>query len=529
MVFEIKARDLLGRVGVLNTRRGKIKTPYMFPVISPTRQVISPRDMRERFKLPAIITNSYLIRKRYGEKAVEIGVHKLLDFDGIIMTDSGAYQILVYGDIDITPEDIIYYQEKINSDIAVILDYPSGAAKNKEQAEKAVEITLERAKQFFDMKNESTDILWVGPVQGSPYPDLVRFSAKEMSQFDFDIFAVGSQTILMEQYDFATLVDIFMNAKMYLPPDRPIHLFGAGHPIMFSLAVAMGADLFDSAAYALYAKDDRYITPDGTIRVSDLREQICACPVCLKYTPDEIKNLPKGERERVLAEHNLYVSVQEINRIRQAIYEGRLWEYIQIRLRAHPRLLNGLKRLKKYMRFIEKFDPVSKPKAMFYSGPEDAYRPEIIRYRKHIIDYVPLYKYKIALVMDERDANEKASKRFEEIAKKIKSDEKFREIHFLFLSSIFGIIPAEISHMYPLLQYEAPDFVDYEVNKNAVNIAVKYLVTHADAYKEIWICQLKKDPSRILRYILRKIKKIEAIKQKIKFFKSINEITEILQ
>ncbi len=100
------------------------------------------------------------------------GLHKLLDFDGAVMTDSGAYQILVYGEVDVSQKEIVAYQEGIGSDIATMLDIPTGWKVTKEQAEETVAETLRRAKDFFNLKTRD-DILWVGPVQGGRHLDLV--------------------------------------------------------------------------------------------------------------------------------------------------------------------------------------------------------------------------------------------------------------------------------------------------------------------------------------------------------------------
>ena len=82
-----------------------------------------------------------------------------------------------------------------------------------------------------------------------------------------------------------SLADMILTAKKGLPLERPLHLFGAGHPSMFALAVALGCDLFDSAAYALYARENRYMTENGTWRLNDLDYFPCSCPRCSMETP----------------------------------------------------------------------------------------------------------------------------------------------------------------------------------------------------------------------------------------------------
>ena len=250
MSFEIKEKDLLGRIGKLKTKSGSVETPLLYPVVNPSIQLVTPRKLKETFGFDAIITNSYILKKRFGDKVINEGLHKFLDYDGAIMTDSGAYQILVYGEVEVTQPEIVAYQENISVDIGTMLDIPTGWKITKEQAQTTVAETLRRAKAFFDTKTRD-DILWVGPVQGGRHLDLVASSAVEMGKLPFKIHALGSPTEVMENYRYDVLAEMILTAKKGLPIDRPLHLFGAGHPSMFSLAVALGCDLFDSAAYAL--------------------------------------------------------------------------------------------------------------------------------------------------------------------------------------------------------------------------------------------------------------------------------------
>ena len=167
MAFELRDRDLLGRIGRLSTKSGSVETPAFMPVINPLKQKISPRTMREEFGCDIVITNSYIIKKNFGDDT-GLNVHRLLDFDGVVATDSGAYQILVYGDVEASPDEIIEYQQGIGSDIAVILDIPTGWDVPRSRVEWTVEETLRRAESALPMI-EGDDTLWVGPVQGGAH------------------------------------------------------------------------------------------------------------------------------------------------------------------------------------------------------------------------------------------------------------------------------------------------------------------------------------------------------------------------
>jgi len=124
MTFQVHHKDLLGRVGTLTTKSGAFTTPHMFPVLDPN----GPRMDQKLFKesdIQAVMTNAYLLgRSRDWKDPVD--VHTTLGFDRTVATDSGAYQILQYGKVGVQPREIVEYQEKINTDIGVILDVPTG-------------------------------------------------------------------------------------------------------------------------------------------------------------------------------------------------------------------------------------------------------------------------------------------------------------------------------------------------------------------------------------------------------------------
>ena len=465
MCFEIIERDLLARVGRLKTKSGKVETPILLPVVNPNVQPIPPKEMLEKFGCKALITNAYILKKHFGEKAAEKDVHKLLEFEGVVMTDSGAYQILVYGDVEVSPEEIVRYQEAINTDIAVILDVPTGWNVKREKAEKTVEETLLRAKELWKIKKRD-DILWVGPVQGGKFTDLISKSAREVGELPFQIHALGSPTPVMEQYLFDLLVDMIMAAKMNLPVERPLHLFGAGHPFMFSLAIALGCDMFDSAAYAIYAREDRYLTEYGTFRLEKLSWLPCSCPVCTKYDAKSLKETPKKEREKLLAEHNLYVCFEEIRKIKQAIVEGRLWEHLEMRCQSHPALLQALKRIGKYAEFIERHSPIIKRSGLFFFSHLDLNRPEIVRYRKRLAEnYSPPKETKILVLLPQTREKpfhkSKEQKTFSKALKR-KLGEKIRLLHICTYAAPFGVVPNELDEVYPLSQNELAFPLDEE-------------------------------------------------------------------
>ena len=466
MSFEVKEKDLLGRIGKLKTKSGTLETPLLFPVINPSIQLVAPQRLKDEFGFEAVITNAYILWKRYRDQPADEGLHKFLRFDGSVMTDSGAYQILVYGNVEVTQAEIVDYQERIGSDIATILDIPTGWHVPKEKAQETVAETLKRAKAFFKLKTRE-DILWVGPVQGGRHLDLVSKSAKAMGKLPFQIHALGSPTEVMESYRYDVLVDMIMTAKMNLPLERPLHLFGAGHPHMMALAVALGCDLFDSAAYVLYAREGRYMTENGTWRLGEMDYFPCQCPKCASATPKHVLELPKGEQEQFLAEHNLHVCVAELMRIKQAIRDGRLWEHVEMRAHAHPALLTALKRVKNYEGFIEKNSPTVKQSGFFFFDNVGLARPEIVHYRERLNSrYAPPENAKVVvLVPQTRDKPFHRSEEFKDARRVINrlGAEKAALVHVCFYAAPFGIVPLELDEVYPLSQHEAALPLDCEV------------------------------------------------------------------
>jgi 7-cyano-7-deazaguanine tRNA-ribosyltransferase len=466
MAFEVREKDLLGRIGRLETKSGFVETPLLLPVVNPRIQPIKPSEMKKLFGCEALITNAYIVQKNFGREIVEKGVHKLLDYDGVVMTDSGAYQILVYGDVQVDADEIVSFQEQINTDIATILDVPTGWRVSKEYANETVKETLRRAGRLWKTKTRD-DVLWVGPVQGGQYLELVAKSAKKTGALPFDIHALGSPTAVMEQYFFDVLVDMVMAAKVNLPIERPLHLFGAGHPFMFSLAVALGCDLFDSAAYALFAREDRYMTENGTARLSELEYLPCSCPICVKNSPKSLLEKPKEERQRFLAEHNLFVSFAELRRVKEAILEGRLWEHLEMRAHVHPSLLRALKRLKKHEDYLEKNSPVIKNSGLFFFDSIGLVRPEVVRHRKRIEEhYSPPAKAEVLLLLPQTDSKPfHKSHEWRGVLSKLYQtlNEKSSIVHVCFYAAPFGVVPVELDEVYPLSQHEVVVPLDDEV------------------------------------------------------------------
>jgi 7-cyano-7-deazaguanine tRNA-ribosyltransferase len=477
MTFELRDRDLMGRIGRLKTKGGNVETPAFMPVVNPMKQSISPRRMLEEFGCEIVITNSYIIMKNFGDEP-GLDVHRLIDYDGVVTTDSGAYQLLVYGEVETNPEEIIRFQQGIGSDIAVILDIPTGWNEPRERVEYTVQETLRRAREALPLI-EGDNTLWVGPVQGGAHLDLVEHSAREIGTMPFQVHALGSPTEVMENYQFSVLVDMIMAAKLNLPPDRPLHLFGAGHPMMFSLAVALGCDLFDSAAYALYAKAGRYMTSLGTLKLQDLTHLPCGCPVCSRTSAQELKGTIKGEREKLLAEHNLWVTVVEMRRLKQAIVEGTLWDLVEARSRAHPAMASALKRLQSYKEEIEERSPGYKGRGAFFFSHDSTTRPEVTRHvRRQRGSHSPSESGKVLFLARAPSWRPYSkSNDFQGLKDTLNKSlgEAMERLQISFFTAPYGVVPLELAETYPLSQSETVEPLDWETAEFTAELTVSYV------------------------------------------------------
>lgn len=487
-VFEIFDKDLMGRIGRIYTSHGIVETPELAPVVNPVKNVVPVNEIIQ-IGFHLIMTNAYIIKKHYEALALDLGVHRLLGYDGPMMTDSGAYQLMEYRSIEVDPVEIVKYQEGIGTDIGVILDIPTRYRVPKHVVINEVKETVRRAEKSIKVK-ERDDMILIAPVQGGRYLDLVKWSAKKLSALNFEMYGIGGPTQMMEQYKYDELVDLIATAKSYIPPEKPVHLFGAGNPLTLSLAVALGIDTFDSASYAIYARDLRYMLPDRIVRVERLKELPCLCPVCKRYDIESFINLPRHELVREVALHNLHVIKAELKRIRQAIFEGTLWELLEVRARSHPNLMRGLRRLRKYVRLIEKFDPVTKPivRGLFFYPQTSLYRPEVYRHKIRILKNYTPPKCKCLLLLPE--TTERPFSRYGPISLLYSSLREFIEnevLHIAIYSLPFGLIPVEIDEIYPLSQYEYSGEPTLGEKLNVIKFIAKYLTVFKHHYEKVII------------------------------------------
>jgi len=376
--FELLERDGLARLGRLETPHGRIDTPALLPVVhpDPSRQPCPAAELREKFGVRGLITSAYIAWRTppLREVAERDGIHKLLGFDGAVMTDSGAFQQHAYGSVEVGPKEILDFQERIGSDIATVLDVFTEPDATHEEAEAALQVTIDRVRAARTARGG----LLATPVQGGSFPDLRARAAEAVSDAG-DVLAVGGVVPLMEQYRFRELADVLSAVRPSLNPGAAVHLFGTGHPMTFAFAALHGVDLFDSSAYHKFARRGKLLFPEGTVSIDTVREPICRCTLCAKTPLDVLATLAPREREPHLALHNLLVSFEEVAVVRQAIRDGTLWELVERRAAGHPALRAGLRRATSRPETFWPAEPESR-RAFREVSAESRDRPSVVRF-----------------------------------------------------------------------------------------------------------------------------------------------------
>ena len=518
-MFEIKSTELAARIGKLYTKNGNMETPALLPVLHPVNQLIDTSVIK-RMGFEAIMTNSYITWQRYGDEAVDKNIHKIVDFEGPIMTDSGGYQVLEYGKVDVGEIEIARFQENIDSDFCNRLDKTTSLADNWETARNSVTQTLEACE--ITLKDIEHKSIWMAPIQGGKFLDLVEFSAKQLSKMNFDMFALGSPTEIMENYDYTLLAKMIITAKKNIPSEKALHLFGLGHPLPLSMAVALGCDTFDSASYILYAKHGRYFTENGTRNIDELEYLPCICETCNKYSVREMRKLEHKERISAIGTHNLWLLWKEIVSTRQAIREGRLWEYVGIRARSHPKMWDAFVYISNNMDEISEFQKRFKSKGMFLASFPDNRRPELRNYQKKLADVFRRFENrKIIIIPVTKNKPLLYNNKLKNIIENSKSDYIIG-----YIIPPIGFVPYQITDIYPISHMES----SYEIKKD--KIVIDELITTLEEQfsilnpKEVIYMKDNKLNQRVVDFIVREVKPKRIIEGELDFIYT--ELEEIL-
>lgn len=355
-MFELLATDSnsKARRGRLTTAHGVIETPAFMPVgTQGTVKAVSPRELRE-LRAQIILGNTYHLFVRPGLDAVRHfgGLHRFMNWDGPILTDSGGYQIFSLARIRkiteegahfqnhldgtptfISPEIAIEIQATLGGDVAMVLDECPPWPCEREYAARSLELTArwaERSKVAFEnrkSKIENCPQLLFGIVQGATFPELRREAAEAIVAIGFDGYAIGGVSVGEPEPEMMAAVE---KSEPFLPNDKPRYAMGLGTPPQMLELIARGIDLFDCVLPTRLARNGTAFTASGTLNLKNAEfaldkspiEEGCACPACREFIRGYIRHLVKAEEIlglRLITLHNLHFYLELMKRARAAI------------------------------------------------------------------------------------------------------------------------------------------------------------------------------------------------------------------
>ena len=345
--FRIKSSDNNARVATLNTLHGSIETPVFMPVATQgSVKSLSSEDLHD-IGAQIILGNAYHLYLRPGMEVFEScgGLHKFMNWDLPILTDSGGFQgfslehlrkideegITFKSHIDgsahrLTPESVIDIQHKLNSDIMMPLDVCLPSDSNEYEIESAIDKTLRWLNRSIEVKKSDAQMLF-GIVQGGLFKDLRAKSAESLNSLDMPGYSIGGLSVGESKKE---MYDIAEATASYLPFDKPRYLMGVGSPEDLVECVYRGVDMFDCVLPTRVARNGALFTDQGRINITSAKykfiddsfDENCNCYSCENYSSSYIHHLFKSKEYlayRLASIHNLYYLTNLMNRIRESI------------------------------------------------------------------------------------------------------------------------------------------------------------------------------------------------------------------
>ena len=350
-----KDKNTKARYGTITTNYGTYETPIFMPVgTQATVKTLDVRDIKE-INAGIILSNTYHLWLRPGEDIVNKagGLHKFMNYDGPILTDSGGFQVFslakpkdiseegvtfkshLNGDkLLLTPEKSIVIQNKLDSDIAMSFDECAPYPSTYEYMKNSVERTIRWAKRGKAVHNNENQSLF-GIVQGGEFEDLRAYSAKETVKIGFDGYSIGGTSVGEDKPTMYKMIDY---AIKYLPEDKPRYLMGVGEPTDILEGVERGVDMFDCVLPTRLARHGHAFTRTGKINIKNAKykedftpvDPECDCECCKHYTKAYIRHLIVANEtlgQRLLSIHNLRFLIKLTEEIREAIKEDNFDNY----------------------------------------------------------------------------------------------------------------------------------------------------------------------------------------------------------
>lgn len=374
-MYTLLKKDDKARRGRFTTPHGTIETPVFMNVgtLAAIKGGVSSMDLKE-IGCQVELSNTYHLHLRPSDKVVATmgGLHKFMNWDRPILTDSGGFQVFSLAKIRKIKEEGVYFsshidgskifmgpeesmriQSNLASTIAMAFDECIELPAEREYVQKSVDRTtrwLVRCKEELDRLNANEDTInskqmLFGINQGGTYEDIRISHAKEISKMDLDGYAIGGLAVGESHEEMYRILDVTVP---HLPQDKPIYLMGVGTPENILEAVERGVDFFDCVMPARNGRHGHIFTERGKININNKRFELdekpldegCLCPTCRNYTRSYIRHLFKAKEMlalRLCVLHNLYFYNKLMEDIRSAIDEDRFKEFKEQKIKDYAR------------------------------------------------------------------------------------------------------------------------------------------------------------------------------------------------
>ncbi|EIT85317.1 queuine tRNA-ribosyltransferase [Fictibacillus macauensis ZFHKF-1] len=344
------------RLGKVHTPHGVFETPVFMPVGTlATVKTMSPEEVKD-LGANIILSNTYHLWLRPGHEIIREagGLHKFMNWDRSILTDSGGFQVFSLSDLRkiteegvhfrnhlsgeklfLSPEGAMDIQNALGSDIMMAFDECPPYPASHEYMKASVERTSRWAERCLEAHQRPQDQGLFGIVQGGEYEDLRRKSAEDLVSLDFPGYAVGGLSV-GEPKDVMNRVLEFTTP--HLPSNKPRYLMGVGSPDSLIDGAIRGIDMFDCVLPTRIARNGTLMTSEGRLVVRNAKyardfrplDEKCDCYTCKNYSRAYIRHLVKSNETfgfRLTSYHNLYFLVNLMEQVKQAIREDRLLDF----------------------------------------------------------------------------------------------------------------------------------------------------------------------------------------------------------
>jgi queuine tRNA-ribosyltransferase len=356
--YTLEGKDGNARAGIIETPHGKIETPVFMPVGTQATVKTMTREELETIGAEIILGNTYHLYLRPGDKLIDDfgGLHKFMNWDRPILTDSGGFQVFSLGDLRkiteegvhfrshidgsrhfLTPEKSIDIQNNLGSDIMMALDECPPGLSSREYLIPSIERTTRWAKRCIDANRNKDKQGLFGIFQGGIYEDLREKSFQELYEMDehFSGYAIGGLAVGEPREDMYRILE-YITPK--LPENKPRYLMGVGEPVDMLEAVEDGVDMMDCVQPTRIGRHGTVFTKYGRLVIKNAKyfrdprplDEDCGCYVCRNYTRAYIRHLFKADEmlgQRLATYHNLYFLIKLMKEARTAILGNRFQEY----------------------------------------------------------------------------------------------------------------------------------------------------------------------------------------------------------